>query len=92
MKEEYIVSLVREWMNECVSGWNGSSSFEQWIKTRASLKPCPFCGGDAGLVVIDAYNARVECTQCSCKTDGYRDCTNAIKFAKEFWNNRQEEK
>lgn len=53
------------------------------------LKPCPFCGGEAG-VVRHAYDARndvfgVECTVCGCSTQqNYKHRLGAVGV----WNRR----
>ena len=65
-----------------------------------TLKPCPFCDGEAE-VVIDKYEYTteiyVQCNECFCKTDTYvniRDRTDeeCIKYAVEDWNRRVENK
>jgi len=52
------------------------------------LKPCPFCGDDAELRPIDAYNewAAVMCTgeDCLAGVDGHSDLEDAV----ENWNRR----
>lgn len=50
------------------------------------LKPCPFCGGEAGKR-LDEDNPKywsVMCNKCHCKTSGYQDYTIAVSI----WNTR----
>lgn len=65
-------------------------------KVKIELKPCPFCGGKAE--VKQFANPKnwycIECTNCGCRTDGYRqnrcDGTDQdnIKANMDIWNGR----
>ena len=71
----------------------------------AELKPCPFCGGVARLLVL-SKGVKVMCTECDCQTDTYDDSNpfygldswrdikwpNAVEKAIEAWNRRSEDK
>lgn len=55
------------------------------------LKPCPFCGDEAGAVSeYDIANGGsvyyIECKKCHAKTSKYL----AAKYASEAWNRRNE--
>lgn len=60
------------------------------------LKPCPFCGGEAHLLVQNGV--RVKCQKCSCQTmmltDGEsangKPYGNAVMSVVDKWNNRVE--
>ena len=53
------------------------------------LKPCPFCGGDAGTIEVFAYGRVagyfVSCEKCGCQLKSYTSNQNAIKA----WNKRK---
>lgn len=51
------------------------------------LKPCPFCGGEAGLFAYEIFvEYSVYCKSCHNGTDEYRSKEGAI----EAWNRRIE--
>ena len=52
------------------------------------LKPCPFCGGEAGFFAFEIFvEHSVRCKSCGCGTeDDYR----TEKEAAEAWNRRIE--
>lgn len=54
-----------------------------------TLKPCPFCGGEAELVRNSSGNHFVRCTnrQCAAKTRLYHENENGARLA---WNRREE--
>lgn len=54
------------------------------------LKPCPFCGGQA-VLLVDTRGVRVECSECGVQTQPEVDNEKrrgAILFVAEKWNNR----
>lgn len=57
----------------------------------AKLKPCPFCGGKARLLVSNGV--RVLCTKCGATTrilvDSERVETSAVKDVIKTWNRRK---
>lgn len=70
----------------------------------ADLKPCPFCGGSARLLVL-RKGVNVMCTECDCQTRIENDCNpisglspwregriNAVEKAIEAWNRRAKPK
>lgn len=56
------------------------------------LKPCPFCGGKARLLVDEGV--KVICEECGCKTEEYKDRPYvdeiAVFAALERWNRREQ--
>lgn len=60
---------------------------------ETKLKPCPFCGGEAVLMVLD-NGVSVKCWECRVSTVSKMDSTllgkptNAIKYVIEKWNRR----
>ncbi len=51
------------------------------------FKPCPFCGGEAGLFAYKTFvDCAVRCKSCYNGTDEYRNKEDAI----EAWNRRVE--
>lgn len=52
------------------------------------LKPCPFCGGEAGIYkrVLDwaTWDYKIACSKCRCETDIYGTKQEVI----EAWNKR----
>ena len=54
------------------------------------LKLCPFCGGEA-VLLVDNRGVRVECSKCGAQTKPEVDNEErrgAILFVTEKWNNR----
>ena len=60
------------------------------------LKPCPFCGGEAGIVHGDLgrNGSRVICKSCGGSTDFFCISTrySSDKKAADAWNAREDEK
>ena len=58
------------------------------------LKPCPFCGGKAGIVTtVICYTPRayVKCKECNTTTQTFSDCDHDGSYifsACEAWNRR----
>ena len=56
----------------------------------ADLKPCPFCGGNARLLVGDGV--RVICSKCYAgtmvRTDNIESDSNSVEKVIEAWNRR----
>ena len=50
---------------------------------RDKLKPCPFCGGEAGLAIVKLWN-HVYCNSCHARTTMYSSEEQAI----DAWNTR----
>ena len=60
------------------------------------LKPCPFCGGRADLVLVDgceSWRAHIECTECGAEspTVWWMDDEDFKGTAVKKWNRRVEE-
>lgn len=72
------------------------------MSEQIDLKPCPFCGGMARLLVLED-GVRVACTECECQTKANGDLdplhelevwkdpyyTTAVETAVEGWNRRK---
>lgn len=56
-----------------------------------TLKPCPFCGGEAALVYVDSDAWQVICDDCGSCSDYYDGNSPGRKEAIEAWNDRQVE-
>ena len=68
------------------------------------LKPCPFCGGEANIRMMERHNRRVWygcCRKCNARTEGYcepidldgyfnpyNEITKSVCSAAEEWNRR----
>lgn len=69
---------MQDWKKAYLGDLTGGNSMSE-IKS----KPCPFCGGDAEMFMLDdRYTAR--CRSCFCGTGEYKD----PERASETWNRR----
>lgn len=59
-----------------------------WPSDQPKLKPCPFCGGSAGLRGTEKAGLYVRCRVCGCRT-GLRHNLGDLAAV---WNNRVEER
>ena len=63
---------------------------------ETELKPCPFCGGEAALTVLET-GVRVICWKCRASTEARMDSlmfskpTNSVKSVIEKWNRRADD-
>jgi Lar family restriction alleviation protein len=55
--------------------------------SEITLKPCPFCGGEANMTFIFRVGFKVECTVCGCKTALFNRNEDAINV----WNRRADD-
>ena len=67
----------------CVIAWRPLPEPYHPERSEIKLKPCPFCGCDAAMFMLDdRYTAR--CRSCFCGTGEYKD----PERASETWNRR----
>ena len=57
-------------------------------RDRDQLKPCPFCGGKARLVISHEFGHYIGCLRCKCSTRHM----NSRSKVKARWNRRAEAK
>lgn len=86
----------------CVQCWNREIPETNNVSKQSTLKPCPFCGGEAELVKDTRCEGHgdyveytyVQCTECEARGpygSDYEDRSNMTTIAIQGWNDRKGE-
>ena len=66
------------------------------LQKDVNLKPCPFCGGEAKLIIKKSFdNVLVQCSKCYCRTPycdnpfEYKNIYERKESAIKIWNRRE---